>query len=67
LSRAASRVVVLVLMPGRRPYTRSRVRLTEDLELYSGQRDGVPSAQALTVLGMAPRCRDGGTALGMAA
>jgi hypothetical protein len=47
---AASRVVVLVV-PGRRPYTRSRVRLTEDLELYSGRRGGVPSAQALTVVG----------------
>jgi hypothetical protein len=52
----ASRVVMLALLPGRCPYTSSRVRLTGDLELYSDQCGGVSSAQALTVLGMAPQC-----------
>jgi hypothetical protein len=51
-----SKVVVLVPMPGRRLYVDSRIRLTGDLELYSGWRGGVPSAQALTVLGMASQC-----------
>jgi hypothetical protein len=49
LSGAASRVVLLVFLPGRRPYTSSRVRLTGDPELHSGRRGGVPSAQALIV------------------
>jgi hypothetical protein len=54
---AISRVVVPVLMPGRHPYTGSRVRLTRDLELYSCRRGGVLSARALTVLGMvSPQC-----------
>jgi hypothetical protein len=53
---AVSRVVVSVLMPGRCSYTSSRVRLTGDLELYSGRRGGVLSARALTVLGMASQC-----------
>jgi hypothetical protein len=48
-----SRVVVRVLMPGHRLYTSSRIQLTGDLELYNDRRGGVPSARALTVLGMA--------------
>jgi hypothetical protein len=47
---------VLVFLPGRRPYASSRVRLTGDPELHSGRRGGVPSTQALAVLGMAPQC-----------
>jgi hypothetical protein len=52
----ASRVVVLVFLHGHRSYTSSRVRLTRDLELYSGRCGGVPSALVFTVLGMAPQC-----------
>jgi hypothetical protein len=56
LSRAASRVVMLVFLPGHHQYTSSRVRLTGDPELHSGRCGGVPSTQALTVLVMASQC-----------
>jgi hypothetical protein len=51
-----SRVVMPVLLPCRRLYTSSRVRLTGGLELHSGRRGSVPSARALTMLGMASQC-----------
>jgi hypothetical protein len=41
---ATSRVVMLGLLPGHRPYADSRVRLMGDLGLYSGRRGGVQSA-----------------------
>jgi hypothetical protein len=47
---------MLVPLPGRRSYSSSRVRLTGDLELYSGRCGGVPSDLVFTVLGMAPQC-----------
>jgi hypothetical protein len=53
---ATSRVVRLVFLPGRCPYTSSSVRLTGDLELYSGWCGGVLSARAPIVLGMASQC-----------
>jgi hypothetical protein len=53
---AASRVVALELLFGRRPYANSRAWLTEARGLYSGGRGDVSSIWVPTVLGMPRQC-----------
>jgi hypothetical protein len=50
---AASRVVALGLLFGRRPYADSRARLTEDWRPHSSGRGDVPSTWVPTVWGVA--------------
>jgi hypothetical protein len=53
---ADSRVAVLELWFGRRPYAGSRARLTEDRRPHNGRRGDVPSTWVPTVLGMTLQC-----------
>jgi hypothetical protein len=53
---AASRVVELELLLGRRPYADSRARLTKDRRPHSGERDDVPSTWVPIVLRMTLQC-----------